>query len=226
MTNKKKASIIKFTDRIKASVTKLKDAILLHRNNTYRLNDLLNSSGRRFVNKFVIPPKKYSLRERFIFFFLEKSIRIHAKAHARRKPWGLSTRHLLNYPEGSLGKALGEFLDKENLEPIEKLERHDVFHILLGYETDFKQEAGLYFFLFGNGKKSFFAIGTILFSACLFPEHWPYLYHQYKRGKAYYPLVRIKFQEFLHDNYDDLKKIVRRQSVNNLELLNKLLKYR
>lgn len=175
---------------------------------------------------FVIQQRKYSFREKFILFLLNYAIRIHARAHTHRKAWGVSTEDLTSYPPGSLGKALGEFLANEKLQPIAKLERHDVFHILLDYQTDLKHEAGLYFFLFGNGKKSLFAIGTILFSSCMFPEHWPYLYRQYKRGKQAYPIVTIKFQELLHENYEDLKQVVKRNPVSNLSLLNKLLKYR
>lgn len=177
-------------------------------------------------NGFVIQKRNYSLREKFILLLLNYAIRIHARAHRKRKAWGISTESLVRYPPGSLGKALGDFLAHEKLQPIAKLERHDVFHILLDYQTDLKQEAGLYFFLFGNGKKSFFAIGTVLFAACMFPEHWPYLYRQYKRGKEAYPIVSLKFQEFLHENYADLKEVVKRQPVNNVPLLNKLIKQR
>lgn len=175
---------------------------------------------------FFVPNRNYSFREQSILFLLNYAIRMHARAHRRRKAWGLSTAILSGYPDGSLGKALGEFLAGEKLEPIAKLERHDVFHILLDYQTNLKHEAGLYFFLFGNGKKSFFAIGTVLFSAGMFPEHWPYLYRQYKRGKEAYPIASIRFQEFLHENFNDLKAVVRRKPVDNLSLLNKLVKQR
>jgi len=176
-------------------------------------------------NNIIIPQRKYTLRERFVVNLLNQSIKAHAKVHSKRKPWGIKTEELVNYPPQSMGKMLGEFLQKEKLQPIDKLERHDVFHILLDYDTDLKQEAGLYFFLFGNGKKSLFAIGTVLFSAIMFPEHWHYLYKQYKRGQAAYPIIKLKFNELLFDNYIDLKSVVFRQPIENLQLLNKILKY-
>ncbi len=171
----------------------------------------------------IIPQRNYSFREKFIVYLLGKSIQVHAQVKLKRKPWGLKTEQLVNYPPNSLGKVLGDFLTKEKLQPIDKLERHDVFHILLDYETDLKDEAGLYFFLFGNGKKSLFAVGTVLFSAVMFPEHWQFLYKQYKRGQQAYPIISLKFQELLFDNYEDLKKVVFREPIENINLLNKLV---
>lgn len=172
--------------------------------------------------EFIVSRMPASLREKFTVYLLHKAIQTHAMVHNKRKPWGLQTHELVNYPAQSLGKALGDFLQKEQLEPIPKLERHDVFHILLDYNTHMKDEAGLYFFLFGNGKKTLFAVGTILFAACMFPEHWTYMYKQYKRGQQAFPIIKLKFKELLDYNYHDVKKVVFRQRIENVELLNKL----
>ena len=168
------------------------------------------------------PPQ--GIRERVTVYLLHKAIKAHALLHVSRKPWGLKAEDLIAYPDNSLGKALGEFLSKENIEPIPKLERHDVFHVLLDYDTHMKDEAGLYFFLFGNGKKTFFAIGTILFAACMFPEHWMYLYAQYKRGQQAFPIIKLQCKELLPHNFGDVKKAVFREKIENIELLNTLCK--
>ena len=43
-------------------------------------------------------------------------------------------------------------------------------------------------------------------------------------GQQYYPIIQLKFQEFLFDNFTDLKKAVSRQTIENVELLNKLVR--
>src|SRR5438132_1183072 len=56
------------------------------------------------------------------------------------KRWNLTTAELLKFPENSLGKALGEFLAKDGLEPLTGAEYHDVQHVLLDYSVSFKDE--------------------------------------------------------------------------------------
>ncbi|HNF71143.1 MAG TPA: hypothetical protein PLP34_01950 [Chitinophagaceae bacterium] len=163
--------------------------------------------------------KAQGLRERLTVYLLHRAILAHSLFHKNRKPWGLQTRDLLCYPSNSLGRALGEFLLQEQLEPIPKLERHDVFHVLLDYDTGMRDEAGLYFFLFGNGKKSLFSIGTILFAAMMFPEHWFYMYRQYKRGQQAFPILKLKFKHFLRYEASDLKNLIFRREVKNKQLL-------
>lgn len=165
-----------------------------------------------------------SLREKFTLWLLAKAIHVHAKVKQHRAPWGLTTEELIHFPENSLGKALGDFLHQEKLQPIDRLERHDVFHILLDYKTKLKDEAGLYFFLFGNGKKSIFAIGTVLFAAIILPEHWRYLHNQYKRGQQSFPIIKLKFQELLYHDFHELKKLVVKEPLQDLHLLNKIYK--
>ena len=60
----------------------------------------------------------------------------------KEKAWDLTTADLLQFPNGSVGKTLGEFLRKNKLEPLARAEAHDVYHILFDYSTSFKDEIG------------------------------------------------------------------------------------
>ena len=42
---------------------------------------------------------------------------------------------MLRYPAGTLGHELGRFLTRESLQPVDRIERQDAFHILLGFST-------------------------------------------------------------------------------------------
>ena len=92
----------------------------------------------------------------------------------------------------------------------------------MDYKTQLKEEAGLYFFLFGNGKRSIFAIGTVLFAAIVLPDHWIYLHQQYKRGQKSFPIIKLAFKEFLYEDYHDMKKLVSKETLENLSLLYKI----
>ena len=164
-------------------------------------------------NKLIISRTPASIRERMTVYLLHKAIHIHGIYFSKREPWRLSTSDLLQYPSGSLGKAMGQFLYQEHLEPIPKLERHDAFHVLLNYNTNLKEEAGLYFFLFGNGKKSFFSMGTIIFAAIILPDYWPYLLQQYRRGKVTSPIYHFTFKNLLGSNLEILKRSIFRKKV-------------
>ena len=93
----------------------------------------------------------------------------------REKPWNLSTANLVKFPQGSLGRELGNFLYKNKLEPIAGAESHDVYHVLFNYSTSFKDEVGLQFFLRGNGKTSLASILTSIGAWCVLPNQWKYL---------------------------------------------------
>src|SRR4051812_36397509 len=73
---------------------------------------------------------------------------------SKDKNWNLTTADLLKYSEGSLGKAMGQFLQRNKVEPLAHAEYHDVHHVLFDYSITFKDEVALQFFLRGNGKRS------------------------------------------------------------------------
>lgn len=99
------------------------------------------------------------------------------------KNWNLSTTQLLLYPEGSVGKAMGEFLKKSNVEPLAGAEYHDIHHVLFDYSITFKDEVALQFFLHGNGKRSIASVSTMIGAWLLLPTSWKYLRNSYARGK-------------------------------------------
>ena len=65
---------------------------------------------------------------------------------SKDKNWNISTAQLLQYPAGSLGKTLGEFLKQHEVELLAGAEYHDIHHILFDYSISFKDEVALQFF--------------------------------------------------------------------------------
>jgi hypothetical protein len=121
------------------------------------------------------------------------------------KNWKINTVQLLQYSEGSLGKSLGEFLKKHNVELLAGAEYHDIHHILFDYSLSFRDEVALQFFLHGNGNKSIASISTRIGAWCLLPTEWKYLNAAYKRGKLYKDISIINFKSMLNQDLTQVK---------------------
>jgi hypothetical protein len=146
-----------------------------------------------------------SVRAKAVLWLLEKGVPVHAQLNKTRMPWNLTSTDLLNYKKGSLGNALGIFYRKEKFEPIPKAERHDVFHVLLGYSTHVLDEAAMQFFLWGNGKPSLFTVGTCIITTILFPAQFFYFREAYQKGKRSTSIRYWDFKLLLNENIHDLK---------------------
>lgn len=146
-----------------------------------------------------------SVRARFVLWLLEKSVPLHALFNKRRMAWNLNVEDFLRFRPGSLGYTLGQFYMKEEFAPVPKAERHDVFHVLLGYSTDVIDESAMQFFLWGNGKSSLFTTGTCLLSALVFPNRIGYFIRHYNKGRHSAPVGNWDFRQLLTEDLDVLK---------------------
>ena len=166
--------------------------------------------------------KEHSLRERLLLWLLGFVIPFHSIVYKRRKPWGLLREDLLGYAPATLGRELGLFLEREQLQPIARVERHDAFHILLGFTTDVIDETAMQFFLIGNGKISPFTLSTAIFSGAILPEHLQRFRSEYRRGKAARSIASWDFLQLLNEPIEDVQRIIFRQPVSNDLLLKKI----
>lgn len=84
------------------------------------------------------------------------------KYFKRNKPWEIDKAVLLNYPEGSLGLGLGNFLYKNHFDIQPKLEDHDIIHVLTDTGVSVREEIGMQYYLLGNGKKCVLVFSPII----------------------------------------------------------------
>ena len=146
-----------------------------------------------------------SVRARAVLWLLEKSEPLHGLLNRERKAWNMRSDDLLLYREGSLGHALGSFYKSQKFEPIARAERHDVFHVLFGYTTHVIDEAAMQFFLWGNGKRSVFTVGTCLISALLFPASFLHFTRHYRKGRCAVPVKDWNFKFLLGEDLCELR---------------------
>ncbi|MBC7552810.1 MAG: hypothetical protein H7257_02400 [Taibaiella sp.] len=166
--------------------------------------------------------KEHDLREKMLLWLLGNVVEVHARAYSGRKPWGLKREDLLTFAPGTLGNELGHFLQREDLQPVDKIERHDAFHILLDYSTQLSDEAAMQYYLIANGKKSPFTVATALFTGMVMPDYWSKFYKEYKRGRRARSIARWDFKELLDEPYTDIKKVINFEPVNNHRLMKKI----
>jgi hypothetical protein len=102
-----------------------------------------------------------------------------------RKPndFRYSELELYMLPEGTLGNDLYLFLEKRNLPLLRHYARHDIKHVLLGYDTTDEGEVCLQSFMLGNGRFSFPVLATVAYGFVTMPEHWKKMKAAYKQGK-------------------------------------------
>lgn len=150
-----------------------------------------------------------NIREKLCVLLFEKSKIPYAQVFKRKEtPWNCNKKSLLKMQQQSLGYHLGKFLQKNNFELIPRLERHDAYHILTGYETDVKNEIALQYLCYGNGKRSKYLYLVMIFGTILNPEHWKYFRDSYRRGKKANQFYHWDFKDYLHSNIRDLRLLV------------------
>lgn len=113
---------------------------------------------------------------------------------------------LKEFPKGSLGHDLWLFLDKRQLPLLRHYARHDLKHMLLGYDTTDEGEACLQSFMLGNGRKSIPVLATVSYSSLTMPEHWKKIKQAYKDGKASQPVHNLVWSKIVHEQTINLRQ--------------------
>lgn len=98
--------------------------------------------------------------------------------------WDVSIGDLEKYPKNSLGKELAVFLKRNGFSIQQKLESHDVFHILTDTGVEVPDEISMQFLLFANGKRSVYGVFTASIGSLLIPEYFALYRKQYRKGKS------------------------------------------
>ncbi len=151
----------------------------------------------------------YRLRDWLLISGVECLKRPYASLFKIRKAsWNLTSQDLLKYPIASLGYELGIFLSKHNFELMDRLEDHDVLHVLLNIDTTVKGEAIMQWILIGNGKRSLFCLFSGLLSWLLLPEFRQILKESYAKGKKMRSIHKWQFEYLLREPLVVLKNMM------------------
>ena len=94
-----------------------------------------------------------------------------------------STEALKQFQEHTLGYDLVHFLHHKELELLPYYAKHDMKHILLGYDTTDEGEVCLQCFMLGNRHISFPVAATVLYGLITMPEYWGSFRRAFRRGR-------------------------------------------
>jgi ubiquinone biosynthesis protein Coq4 len=157
------------------------------------------------------------MRKKLVGKLFELSQGFYVKHFKQKKEaWGLTKAMLLNYPEGTLGNGIGQFLNANGFEVIDKVERHDAYHVLLGFNTRAQDEIALQYVCLGNGKRSKYLFGVILLGTLILPEYAGYYYRCYKLGKQLNCFYSFDYKLLLDQPLDQLRATICTQKQQQL----------
>jgi len=152
------------------------------------------------------------IRETVLVFLTHKIALPLLKLVRRPNAFTCSETDLQSLPAGTLGNDLIIFLKQRNLPLLKHYARHDLKHVLLGYDTTEEGEACLQSFMFGNGRISSPVLATVTYSFITMPEHWSKMKQAFLQGKKSNPIHSWKWNELLKEPTDEL----RRKIVSNI----------
>ena len=137
----------------------------------------------------------FELSEKFYTSYFKKN----------KQAWNIKRSDLLNYPENTFGRFLGQFLLDNNFELIPKVERHDAYHVLTGYGTKVEDEIALQYVCFGNGKRSPYLFGVMILGTLLLPDYMNYYLRSLKIGRNANAFHHWDFSKMLHTSLDEMR---------------------
>lgn len=157
------------------------------------------------------------MREKFIYWLFKHSQSVYVK-FKKQEAWSITRKELMEHPKDSLGYAIGCFLTKNDYQLMPKVENHDVFHVLLNYDTKVQDEVALQFVCFGNGKNSPYSFAALLAGIMLFPEHINYYIRSYRLGKNCNQFYQLEYKKLLHYPLKELRAtIFNKQQIFNIQ---------
>ena len=117
-----------------------------------------------------------------------------------------SEDELKSLPSGTLGNDLFVFLKQRKLPLLKHYARHDLKHVVLGYDTTEEGEACLQSFMFGNGRISFPVLATVTYGFITMPEFWSKMKKAFLQGRKSNPIHRWKWNEILKVPTEELRR--------------------
>ena len=146
------------------------------------------------------------IRETILVILTHKIALPMLKLVRRPNEFTYSEDELQSLPAGTLGNDLFLFLKQRNLPLIKHYARHDLKHVLLGYDTTEEGEACLQSFMFGNGRISFPVLATVTYGFITMPEYWSNMKEAFQMGRKGNSIHVWKWNEILKEPTEELRR--------------------
>ena len=144
---------------------------------------------------------------------LAKKLSVHATNFSgwllRNRKWQYDEMDYRNLPDGTVGKELINYMDKIGITFKPNLVKHDIKHILTGYQMKTKDEIKIQAFLLGNRCTNWFSVIYLFVNLILLPEIIFEVLKDYKRGTKAIRLRSIHLEGTITKNLNNLKQELR-----------------
>ena len=146
------------------------------------------------------------VRETILVILTHKIALPMLKLVRRPNEFTYSEDELKSLPVGTLGNDLFVFLKQRNLPLLKHYARHDLKHVLLGYDTTEEGETCLQSFMFGNGRISFPVLATVTYGFITMPEYWSNMKEAFQMGRKGNSIHAWKWNEILKEPTEELRR--------------------
>ncbi|RQO30575.1 hypothetical protein DBR32_13540 [Taibaiella sp. KBW10] len=123
------------------------------------------------------------LREGVLVFMAHKMGLPYFRLIRKKPSFPYTKEQLAAMPEGSVGKTMYVFFQKNNLDLLPYYEKHDIKHVVLGYEADEEGEVCLQCFMLANGRMTIPVWIAVGYGVVTMPEYWAAFYKAWIRGR-------------------------------------------
>lgn len=117
-------------------------------------------------------------------------------------------RQLHKLPNGTLGKDIGNCLERNGLRLVPNYESHDLKHVLLNFQMTPVDEIRMQAFMLGNGNYSIPSFAIFIFGALLLPDLWTTFYKDFKNGQNAKPISTWTIEDYAHCQTSTLRESV------------------
>lgn len=125
-----------------------------------------------------------------------------------RKPrnFPYSLKDMETMPQGTVGKELYCFLNRNGLDLLPYYEKHDIKHVVLGYAATEEGEVSLQCFMLANGRITVPVVLCVLFGFLTMPEYYRLFSRAWHRGRCTKKLKCLDWFSLTPCSLSDVRK--------------------
>lgn len=146
-------------------------------------------------------------RKKIITWLFNWTMLVYCK-FKKKEAWNISTKTLLEMKASTFGHQLGKLLHDAGFELIPKVERHDAYHLLTGFDTSVEDEIALQYCCYGNGKRTPYLFGVLFLGTLILPDYLPYYLKAYRYGKQANSFHHFDYKKILPLEFDDFQETI------------------
>lgn len=137
------------------------------------------------------------IREQILVFMAHKIGLPYFKLVRRKPSFPYTREELAAMPEGTVGQTLHRFFQHNELDLLPFYEKHDIKHVVLGYEATEDGEVCLQCFMLANGRCTIPVLIAVVYGVMTMPEYWSKFKQAWKRGRRNHSLKSVNWFDLI-----------------------------